>query len=108
MPKKLRRPETVPSLVQERLLIWGRCIRTQRVTQKILASDLCTRIGIAEATLRRLERGDPGAGAAVYLTAMMVLGVLEFTAPALDPLLWSAHPQSRARVTSEGAADDDF
>lgn len=108
MPKKLRTRETVPSLVQERLLVWGRCIRTQRVTQKILARDLCARIGIAEATLRRLERGDAGASAAAYLSAMMVLGVLEFAAPPLDPRLWSAHPGSRARMASQEGSDEDF
>lgn len=108
MPKKLRNPETTPSLVQERLITWGRCIRTQRVAQKILARDLCSRVGIAEATLRRLERGDPGASAAVYLNAMMVLGVLEFAAPALDPQLWSSKPQSRARPTPSASIDEDF
>jgi hypothetical protein len=108
MPKKLRKPEATPSLVHERLVMWGRCIRTQRVGQRILASDLCARIGIAEATLRRLERGDPGASAAVYLSALMVLGVLDFAAPALDAQLWSADPHSRVRNTSEGTADEDF
>lgn len=108
MPKKLRKSGSMPSLVQERLLIWGRCIRTQRIAQKLLASDLCVRIGIAEATLRRLERGDPGASAAAYLNAMMVLGVLEFAAPTLDPLLWSISPQSRARKMPKDIVDEDF
>lgn len=64
MPKRLLDTASLPTLVQERLSIWGRCIRTQRLRQRIAAADFCVRIGISEATLRRLERGDPGAGAA--------------------------------------------
>lgn len=108
MPKKLRKPETTPSLVQERLVVWGRAIRAQRVAQKILASDLCARIGISDATLRRLERGDPGASAAIYLTAMMIVGLLDFAVPALDPQFWSSHPQARARILPGTPDDDNF
>lgn len=46
-----------PTLVQERLVEWGRCVNVQRMRQRITATDLCRRLGISEATLRRLERG---------------------------------------------------
>jgi len=96
-----------PSLVAERLHTWGRCIRTQRVGQHIAAADLCARMGISDATLRRLERGDPGASVSTYLSALLVLGVMDFAAPSLDPILWSAEAHARARRLSD-KDDDDF
>jgi hypothetical protein len=67
MPKKLLNTDTVPTLVRERLSTWGRCIHTQRLRQRITAADLCARMSISEATLRRMERGDPGTAAGAYL-----------------------------------------
>ncbi|MES2538003.1 MAG: helix-turn-helix transcriptional regulator [Pseudomonadota bacterium] len=108
MPKKLLKPEAAPSLVLERLKVWGRCIRTQRVAQQILASDLCARMGISDATLRRLERGDPGASAATYLGALMILGILDFVAPMPDQHFWSDHAFARARPASAGEEYENF
>ncbi|OZI26761.1 hypothetical protein CAL26_05425 [Bordetella genomosp. 9] len=108
MPKKIQPTAAVPTLVAERLRIWGRCIRTQRVAQHLPAADLCARMGISDATLRRVERGDPGAGAAVYLSAFWVLGILDTIAPPPDPPYWSAHPNSRARTPSSEANDEYF
>lgn len=107
MPKKSRSPLLTPTLVQERLQMWGRSIRSQRVARQIRAADLCTRIGISDATLRRVERGDPGAGAAVYLSALMALGLLDVVAPALDPVFWQQPATARARPSSFDE-DDDF
>jgi transcriptional regulator with XRE-family HTH domain len=108
MPKKLLDTDSLPTLVQERLSTWGRCIRTQRLRQRITAADLCSRMGISEATLRRLERGDPGAGAGAFLTALLVLGVADEAAPPLPPLLWSDMTQRRVKPTRQerGAKDD--
>lgn len=79
----------MPPLIAQRLDIWGRCIRAQRVSQHISAADLCTRLGISDAMLRRMEQGDPRPGAATYLTALWILGVLDTAVPPLDPLYWS-------------------
>ncbi len=43
MPKKLLNSATLPTLAQERLDTWGRCIHTQRLRQRITAADLCAR-----------------------------------------------------------------
>lgn len=107
MPKKLRAVSAVPPLIAQRLEIWGRCIRAQRVSQHIPAVDLCTRLGISDATLRRMEHGDPGTGAATYLTALWILGVLDTAVPPLDPVYWAVDPSARAR-TSKSQADDDY
>ena len=108
MPKKNLHPEAVPSLVQERLHLWGLVIRTQRAGQRIRAADLCARLEISEATLRRLERGDPGAGVGLYLMAFQVLGVLDELAPVPSSTLWSTDVKRRVRLSSKRGEDDYF
>ena len=100
-----------PTLVQERLTEWGRCVNVQRLQQRITSADLCRRLGISEATLRRLERGDPGVGAGAYLTALLTLGMAEQATPALPPVLWLKARGKRVRPTRqehEAGTDDDY
>ena len=40
MAKRARPTSEIPTLVAERLKIWGKCIRKQRVLQKMTAHDL--------------------------------------------------------------------
>jgi len=98
MPKKLLDNQDMPSLVAERLNVWGRCIHAQRLRQRVKAADLCERMGISQATLRRLERGDPGAGVGIYMTALLILGVIDKAAPALDPVFWHETGSRRVRT----------
>jgi transcriptional regulator with XRE-family HTH domain len=97
VPKKLLRSDTVPTLVLERLTIWGRTIHAQRTLQRITAADLCARMSISEATLRRMEQGDPGTGVGAFLSALLILGVMEEAAPALATSLWLDPPGRRVR-----------
>jgi len=108
MPRKILHRHAVPTLIEERLQAWGRVIRTQRTQQRIRAADLCARLEISEATLRRLERGDPGAGAGLYLMALQVLGVLEEMAPLPPVSLGSGSPTQRVRRPAGERADDYF
>ncbi len=101
MPNKLLRQEATPLVVTERLLVWGRCIRTQRVRQGISVKELCSRIRISDATLRRLDRGDPGAGIGSYLSALQILGLLDLLAPVPDHKFWDGGPSSRARTLKD-------
>lgn len=107
MPKKLSSTESWPTLVQERLTVWGRCIRTQRLRQRITVTDLCNRLGIARTTLLRLEKGDPGAGAGAYVTALLVLGLVDQAMPMLPPALWQGDVGERVRLTRAEKGDDD-
>lgn len=108
MPKKLLDTDTLPTLVQERLNTWGRCIHSQRLRQRITAADLCERMSISEATLRRMERGDPGTGAGSYLTALLILGVIDEASPPLAASLWSDPPKRRVKLSrqEQGGEDD--
>jgi transcriptional regulator with XRE-family HTH domain len=110
MPKKLSRTETWPTLVQERLSIWGQSIRTQRLHQRITIADLSTRMGISRTTLLRLEKGDPGAGAGAYLTALLVLGIVDRAAPVLPVELWQSEKGRRVRLSKQerGGGDADY
>jgi transcriptional regulator with XRE-family HTH domain len=105
MPRKILRAEGVPTLAQERLRVWGNCIKKQRISQKMRAQDLCSRMEISDATLRRLEKGDPGAGAGLFLSALLILGLLDDAAPLLANHLWA--PDSRRRVRTSGKELDD-
>ncbi|GGX83595.1 helix-turn-helix domain-containing protein [Massilia dura] len=106
MPKKLSSSDVTPTLVQERLVAWGRSIRAARLKQRITVADLCERIGISEATLRRLERGDPGAAAGTYLTALLMLGLFDEAVPALHVSLGTVTGHRVRRGKLERGEDD--
>lgn len=105
--KKIRSAGEVPSVVAERLRIWGAAIRKQRIAMNITADDLCGRLATSRPTLRRIERGDPSVAVALYLAGLNVVGLLGHAAPRLEGHLWeSATAAPRARRIKEG--DDDY
>lgn len=107
MPRKLSSTETWPTLVQERLIVWGKCINTQRLRQRITVADLSTRLGISRTTLLRMEKGDTGASAGAYLTALLTLGIVDQAAPALPAELWQGDYGQRVKLSlQEKGADD--
>jgi transcriptional regulator with XRE-family HTH domain len=88
MAKRPLTAEHIPTIVNERLTTWGATVRKQRVSQKITAADLCSRMQISFTTLQRLERGSGSVSGAHYLTALLILGVFERVTPSVDPRLW--------------------
>lgn len=108
MPKKLTPDEAVPTLLQERLTLWGRCIRIQRLSQRITSPELARRMNISRATLQRLERGDPGSSATHYLRAFLVLGLLDDLAPTPSAALLKETGARRVVHPRSTADDDDF
>ncbi len=54
-----------------------------------------------------MERGDPGSGAGAYLTAMLILGVIDEAMPPLAPPLWSDTPHGRVKLTKRERGEDD-
>lgn len=107
MPRKLSNAETWPTLVQERLTAWGRCIYTQRLRQRITVADLSTRLGISRTTLLRMEKGDAGASAGAYLTALLALGMIDQAAPALPVALWQGDYGQRVKLSLQEKGTDD-
>lgn len=108
MPKKLTPADAVPSLVEERLRLWGRCIRTQRITQCITTPELAQRMNISRATLQRLERGDAGAAASNYLRAFLVLGILDIMTPVPPQRFWQETGVQRVVHADGRVRDEDF
>ena len=109
MPKKHLLGDQVPSLVAERLRTWGICIKTLRLAQKLRVHDLCARIDVTHTTLRRLEQGDPGASAGLYLSALMVLGAIDIAAPPLPShLVDLSSKNNRVRLSYAEDIDHDF
>jgi transcriptional regulator with XRE-family HTH domain len=108
MPKKILQPEAVPTLVQERLRLWGNCIKTQRIVQHIRRTDLCQRMGISDSTLRRLESGDNRPSIGLYFAALYVLGMLDVVVPPLPQQLWASTGRSRVSAPARASDDDDF
>lgn len=108
MPKKLTPEGAMPSLVEERLRVWGRCIRAQRITQRITTLQLAERMNISRATLQRLERGDVGASTGNYMRAFLVLGILDVVAPVPPQRFWQETEGKRVVHAGGRAHDDDF
>ena len=107
MPKKLSTAESWPTLVQDRLTTWGKCIAAQRRRQRITAVDLSARMGISRVTLVRLEKGDPGAGIGAYMTAFLVLGIFDQAAPSLPAELWQGDYGQRVKMNRQEKGADD-
>ncbi len=110
MPAKLTSAAAVPTLVGERLSLWGRAIRARRIARRMSMRELSARTDLSRATLQRLEHGDPGASAAAYLRVLMVLDLIDEAAPAVPLQRWaspSAGDTRAARSTPSVSSDDD-
>lgn len=102
MPKKIEiNPFYLPT-VEARMSAWGKCVRLQRVAQKITAQAFSERIGVSESTLRRVERGDPAVAAGTYLAALSALSVIDQAIPMPPEFLTSGDPSARARPEGVG------
>ena len=87
--------------------MWGKCIHAQRLRQRITGADLCARMGISRATLRRLEQGSPDVSAGAYLTALLVLGLADQATPALPVALWQREHGQRVKLSRQEKESDD-
>lgn len=109
MTKRLRTSDVMPTLVNERLRVWGQCVRKQRVQQNISARDLCTRLDISHPTLQRMERGEASVNVGLFLAAFHVLGILDIAAPAPEAALWQMEmPGMRSRPGRKEHDEDYF
>lgn len=100
MPKKLPTASTRPVQVDFRLEEWGTAIRNGRLRQRLKAQDVCERVGMTHTTLRRLERGDPGAGVGLYLAVFHLLGMLDHMTPPVAPELLAEPGVRRVQTLS--------
>ena len=77
MPKSTPSHKALPSDQAKRLVQLGNRIRLARKRRKITLKTLADRMLVDEKTLRRLEKGDPGASLGVLATALFCLSMEE-------------------------------
>lgn len=74
----------LPSSVRRSLVKLGRDLSVARRKRRITQAMMAERIGVAQATYLRIERGDPTVGVAAYAMAFFVLGLGTPLADAVD------------------------
>jgi transcriptional regulator with XRE-family HTH domain len=109
MPTKLSDTDSTPNIVLERLHAWGNAIYAARLRSRFTVADLCRRIGVSEATLRRMERGDPTVAAGTYLSALQSIGLIDIVVPRLPESLGTARGKRvrRSKLELEAEAGND-
>lgn len=55
----------------------GRDIQTARKRRRMSVADFCSRIGVSDKTLAKLERGDGGVRLETFAMALLALGMLD-------------------------------
>ncbi len=65
---------------------FGEHVRGWRMVLGLTAQQVAERAGIARATLRKIEAGDPGVGFGSVAQVLRALGVLDEAVEAIDPL----------------------
>lgn len=63
----------------------GRDIQTARKKRRMSVADFCSRIGVTDKTLAKLERGDGGVRLETFAMALLALGLLDRFAELADP-----------------------
>ncbi|HEY5086608.1 MAG TPA: helix-turn-helix domain-containing protein [Gemmatimonadaceae bacterium] len=65
----------LPPAVRRSLVKLGRDVSVARRKRRITQAMMAERIGVAEATYLRIERGDPSVGIAAFAMTLFVLGL---------------------------------
>ena len=63
----------------------GRDIQTARKRRRMSVADFCSRIGVSDKTLAKLERGDGGVRLETLAMALLALGMLDRLVEIADP-----------------------
>nr|WP_280637381.1 helix-turn-helix transcriptional regulator [Phaeobacter italicus] len=63
----------------------GSDIQTARKRRRMSVADFCSRIGVSDKTLAKLERGDGGVRLETFAMALLALGMVERLAKIADP-----------------------
>lgn len=71
--------------VQSTLKRLGADIRTARKKRRLSVADFCSRIGVTDKTLAKLEQGDGGVRLETFAMALLALGELHRLTDLLDP-----------------------
>jgi transcriptional regulator with XRE-family HTH domain len=88
MPKRPKALTTLPPAAARALQSLGENLAIARLRRSESQRTWATRLGVSVPTLIRMERGDAGVAAGIYVTALWLLGradgLAEIAAPAAD------------------------
>jgi hypothetical protein len=88
MPKTPDALLTMPPVAAKALQTLGENLAIARTRRRESQRVWAKRLGVSVPTLIRMERGDPGVGAGIYVTALWLMGTVrglaELAAPAAD------------------------
>jgi transcriptional regulator with XRE-family HTH domain len=88
MPKSPQAFSTLPPAAAKALRSLGDNLAIARVRRRESQRTWAKRLGVSVPTLIRMERGDPGVGAGIYVTALWMIGKVdglpELASPTLD------------------------
>src|ERR1700684_592863 len=88
MPKSPQALLTMPPAAAQALRALGENLAIARNRRRESQRAWAKRLGVSIPTLIRMERGDPGVGAGIYVTALWLIGrssaLAELAAPAQD------------------------
>jgi hypothetical protein len=74
MPKSPKALSTMPPAAAQALLTLGENLSIARARRRESQRVWAKRLGVSVPTLIRMERGDPGVGAGIYVTALWLIG----------------------------------
>jgi transcriptional regulator with XRE-family HTH domain len=83
--KRTRSKAALPLAVRKSLAKLGADLSAARRRRRIPMELLAERAFVSRATLRRVERGDPGVAMGIYATVLFVLGLSDRLAAMAEP-----------------------
>jgi len=109
----MKRPRTYSPLTLEAAKLLGANVRLGRRGRRLTVADLAERVGVSEATMLKVEHGDPGVRLGIAFEAAAIVGVPLFAEDRSRLALEAARVEDRLavlpqRVRQPPEADDDF
>lgn len=85
MSKSLSQRDAIPAEARSALVRLGEHLALARLRRMESQRQWAKRIGVSVPTLIRMERGDPGVGIGIYVTALWMMGRAAALAEIADP-----------------------
>ncbi len=109
----MKRPRALSPLTLEAAKLLGASIRLERRRRRWTVAELAERVGVTEATMLKVEGGDPGVRLGIAFEAAALTGVPLFDEDRSRRTLEAARVEDRLavlpqRVRQPLEADDDF
>jgi hypothetical protein len=98
--------DTLPAPVSNELSQLGSAVRRSRVARNESQSTLARRLGIAERTLRAIEKGDATVSVGAFISALWALGLGPLSVPVADQAARAAADGAKERARRK--VRDDF